>query len=167
MNSRARAWLVRKLQAATGRTAYPIVEDHCWIQASGIGSLQRPVLSAQATPVVPVAVAEGCPMSRPSPSPTIASDDGTARRRHPHRARRGRGTAWLVSDGSNDGYLCYWYAGAYGGHLVEQARAVDAPEAVAWGLTRTPRVRIRTADGPAWAGSAPRPEAFTHTWRAR
>lgn len=104
-------------------------------------------------------------MSRPSPSPTTVSD-GTARRRHPRRARRGRGTAWLVSDGSDSGYLCYWYAGAHDDHLVEQTRAADAQEAVAWGLTRTPRVRIRTTDGyPSWAGSAPRPEMFTRTWR--
>ena len=104
-------------------------------------------------------------MSRPSPSPTIVADS-SPRRRHPRRARRGRGTAWLVSDESSGDYLCYWYAGAYGDHLVEQARAADAPEAVAWGLARTPRVRIRTADGPAWAGSAPRPETFIRTWQA-
>lgn len=103
-------------------------------------------------------------MSRPSSSPTTVSA-APVRRRHPHRAQRGSGTVWLISDGSNDGgYLCYWYAGAYGGHLVEQARTADAPEAVTWGLTRTPRVRIRTPDGPAWAGSTAPPEAFSHTW---
>jgi hypothetical protein len=104
-------------------------------------------------------------MSRSAAHPAVDTDRRPGPR-GPRWARRGRGTAWLVFDGSNDGYLCYWYAGAYGGHLVEEARAADAPAAVAWGLARTPRVRIRNAGGPAWAGSAPRPDTFTRTWHA-
>jgi len=85
-------------------------------------------------------------------------------RRH-RRARYGDGTAWLVADRVECDYLCYWYTGTGGGHLVEHARAASAEEAVAWGRQRTPRVRIRTADArTSWAGTTPTPEGFAHAW---
>jgi hypothetical protein len=81
------------------------------------------------------------------------------------RARTGDGTAWLVVDRVKADYLCYWYAGPGGGELMEHARVANAPDAVAWGRLRTPRVRIRTADNcTAWAGTAPRPQGLNHTW---
>jgi cytidine deaminase len=87
-------------------------------------------------------------------------------RRHP-KSRRGDGTAWLVVDRRTGDYDCSWYAGADDGWLVEQARVASASDAVAWGLLRTPRVRIRTADARTfWAGTAPRPEGFSETWTA-
>jgi hypothetical protein len=99
---------------------------------------------------------------------TVLGQAHEARRRlkrPPRRSRRGGGTAWLVFDGSTGGYLCYWYAGTNDDHLLEQARAKDAPDAVAWGRLRTSRVRIRAVDRCTyWAGSAPRPDAFTRTW---
>ena len=67
--------------------------------------------------------------------------------RNRRTANRGEGTAWLVADRSNESVRCYWYAGASGGQLVEEADALSASAAVAWGLIRTPRVRIRTRDG--------------------
>ena len=83
-----------------------------------------------------------------------------------HRARPGEGTAWLVTDRPETaGCHCYWYTGPKDDHLVEHAHVTGAAEAVAWGRQRTPRVRIRTADGRAsWAGSAPRPAGIAHTW---
>jgi hypothetical protein len=85
--------------------------------------------------------------------------------RRPRRARPGDGTAWLVVDRLHGDYLCDWYASTNDGHLVEHARVASASDAVAWGRLRTTRVRIRTADGcTSWAGTAPRPEGFTHTW---
>ena len=83
-----------------------------------------------------------------------------------HRTpRHGDGTAWLVVDRLKGDYLCSWYTGTDGGHLVEDARLSNASEAVAWGRLRTSRVRIRTADACTyWAGTAPRPEGFSHTW---
>jgi hypothetical protein len=83
-----------------------------------------------------------------------------------HRRRRhGEGTAWLVADRLNCDYLCYWYAGTNDGHLIEQARAATAMDAVAWGRERTPRVRIRTdAARTYWAGTAPRPATFAESW---
>ena len=85
-------------------------------------------------------------------------------RRH-RTPRHGDGTAWLVADRLKGDYLCSWYTGTHGGHLVEDARVPTASEAVAWGRSRTSRVRIRTADARTyWAGTAPRPEGFSHTW---
>jgi hypothetical protein len=84
--------------------------------------------------------------------------------RHP-TPRYGDGTAWLVVDRQLGDYGCSWYAGANDDHLVEHGRAATAAEAVAWGRLRTTRVRIRAADSCTyWAGSAPRPAGFTHTW---
>ena len=81
------------------------------------------------------------------------------------RARAGDGTAWLVVDRLSGDYFCYWYASPNDGQLVEHARVASASVAVAWGRLRTTRVRIRTAEGcTSWAGTAPRPEGFTHTW---
>jgi hypothetical protein len=81
--------------------------------------------------------------------------------------RRGEGIAWLVADRMSESVDCYWYAGASGGQLVEQASADTAVDAVAWGRLRTPRVRIRTRDGQTqWAGTAPRPETYAVTWQS-
>jgi cytidine deaminase len=81
------------------------------------------------------------------------------------RARSGDGTAWLVVDSVNGDYLCYWYAGPGGGELMEHVRVANASDAVAWGRLRTSRVRIRTPDKcTSWAGTAPRPPGFNHTW---
>jgi hypothetical protein len=85
-------------------------------------------------------------------------------RRH-RQPRHGEGTAWLVVDRITGDYLCYWYTGTGDGHLVEQARAASAEEAVAWGRQRTPLVRIRTTDAATlWAGTGPRPEGFARSW---
>jgi hypothetical protein len=80
-------------------------------------------------------------------------------------ARHGDGTVWLVADRLIGDYLCYWYAGTNDGHLVDCTRLATASDAVAWGRLRTSRVRIRTADAcTRWAGTAPRPAGFNHTW---
>ena len=79
--------------------------------------------------------------------------------------QHGEGTAWLVLDMAKEDYSCSWYTGTNDGRLVEHARIPTASDAVAWGRSRTPRVRIRTADARTyWAGTAPRPEGFSHTW---
>jgi hypothetical protein len=81
------------------------------------------------------------------------------------RPRRGEGTAWLVEDNIGQDYICSWYFGPYDAHLAEQARLPTSADALAWGRERTARVRIRTAAARTyWAGSAPPPEGFTHTW---
>ena len=81
------------------------------------------------------------------------------------RPRYADGTAWLVVDRDKGDYLCYWYTGTGGGHLADQARAVSAEKAVAWGRARTSRVRIRTADARSyWAGTAPASEGSTDSW---
>ena len=81
------------------------------------------------------------------------------------RPRYGDGTVWLVVDQDKGDFLCYWYSGSGGDHLVDQAREPSAEEAIAWGHQRTPRVRIRTADARTyWAGTAPPPEGFAHRW---
>jgi hypothetical protein len=75
------------------------------------------------------------------------------------------GTAWLVVDRTRGDYLCYWYAGANDGYLIERARVANESDAVTWGRERTSRVRIRTMNGwTAWAGTAPMPEGITHRW---
>ena len=80
-------------------------------------------------------------------------------------ARPGEGTAWLVSDGVTDGYLCYWYAGTDDCELRESARVESAVDAVMWGRQRTPRVRIRTDEARTyWAGTQSAPVGFTHLW---
>lgn len=80
--------------------------------------------------------------------------------------KRGEGTAWLITDRSSSNVDCYWYSGASGGQLVEQASAASEIDAVAWGRVRTPRVRIRTRDGETqWAGTEPRPETFAASWQ--
>lgn len=77
----------------------------------------------------------------------------------------GDGTAWVVADRRNQDHFCYWYVGANDDRLVDHARIVGASAAVAWGRRRTSRVRIRTADARScWAGTAPRPDRFIHTW---
>ena len=77
----------------------------------------------------------------------------------------GEGTAWLAADRLRDDYFCCWYGGPNDARLLEQARAPNAAAAVAWGAHRTPRVRIRTNEGRTyWAGTAPRPAGFSHTW---
>lgn len=83
-----------------------------------------------------------------------------------HNASAGDGAAWLVADRREPaGFHCYWYTGPAEDHLVEQAHIAGATQAVAWGRSRTPRVRIRTADArSSWAGSAPRPAGIVHTW---
>jgi hypothetical protein len=82
-----------------------------------------------------------------------------------HATRRGEGTVWLVADRLSNIVHCYWYAGASGGQLVEQASAASAGDAVTWGRDRTPRVRIRTREGETeWAGTAPRPDTFAASW---
>jgi hypothetical protein len=82
-----------------------------------------------------------------------------------HEARRGEGTAWLVADGGRHDFVCYWYNGPSGDRLADHARVATAAEAVAWGRGRTPRVRIRMADGLTyWAGTATRPRTFSHSW---
>lgn len=79
--------------------------------------------------------------------------------------REGEGTAWLGADSVSDDYLCFWYFGPNDGRLAEQARVPTEALAVAWGRARTTRVRIRTGAGRTfWAGTARRPEGFTHTW---
>jgi hypothetical protein len=85
------------------------------------------------------------------------------RRNHP--PSHGDGTAWLVADRARQDYLCYWFVGSHSDRLAERARAATAPKAVAWGQARTSRVRIFTGDSRTyWAGTAPRPEGFDHTW---
>jgi len=85
-------------------------------------------------------------------------------RRH-RRPRHGDGTASLVADRAKGDYLCYWYTGTGDARLVEHARAASAEDAIAWGRDRTARVRIRTAEARTyWAGTAPTPEGFAHTW---
>ena len=80
-------------------------------------------------------------------------------------ARHGEGTAWIIADFERGDYLCYWYAGRYDSQLAEHARVATDTEAVAWGRTRTSRVRIRMTDALTyWAGTTPRPAAFSHTW---
>lgn len=84
-----------------------------------------------------------------------------------HTPQRGDGTVWLGADRHRGDYLCSWYAGLNDDHLVEQARAADASDAVSWGLRRTGRVRIRTTEAHTyWAGTASRPEGFSDTWSA-
>lgn len=79
--------------------------------------------------------------------------------------QHGDGTACLVVDRSNGGQLCYCYDGTNDGHPVERARVAGAADAVAWGRLRSPSVRIRTGDSRTyWAGTAPRPGGFDHTW---
>lgn len=83
------------------------------------------------------------------------------------RAEPGEGSVWLVLDRSTGGYVCYWYAGANEGRMVEQARAASAADAVAWGRERSPRVRIRTDDArSSWAGAGPTPDGYELTWSA-
>ena len=83
-----------------------------------------------------------------------------------HKTHTGEGTAWLVADGAEpSGFNCYWYVGPAEDHLVEHAHVSNATAAVAWGRTRTPRVRIRTSDRrSSWAGTAPPPAGITLTW---
>jgi hypothetical protein len=83
-----------------------------------------------------------------------------------HRSpEHGEGTAWLALDRAQENYSCSWYTGTNDDRLVEHARIPTASDAVAWGRSRTPRVRIRTADACTyWAGTAPRPAGFSHTW---
>jgi hypothetical protein len=82
-----------------------------------------------------------------------------------HPPSRGDGTAWLVEDNVRHDYICSWYAGPNDAHLAEHARVATSADALAWGRDRTTRVRIRTAAARTyWAGSAPRPEGFSHTW---
>lgn len=81
------------------------------------------------------------------------------------RARLGDGSASLVVDRRHADYRCYWYGGRADDQLIETGRAANASDAVAWGRHRTPRVRIRTPNGrTSWAGTAPRPQGFNHTW---
>ena len=84
-----------------------------------------------------------------------------ARNRIPNR---GEGTAWLLEDNDRGDYICSWYAGPSDGRLAESARVPTSADALAWGRDRTTRVRIRTASRTYWAGSAPRPDGFAHTW---
>ncbi len=84
------------------------------------------------------------------------------RNRKPHY---GDGTAWLVADRARGDFSCGWYVGPSGDRLADHGRAGTAMEAVEWGRVRTTRVRIRTVDACSyWAGTAPRPDGFTHTW---
>jgi hypothetical protein len=77
----------------------------------------------------------------------------------------GEGTAWLLEDDARQDYICSWYFGPYDAYLGEQVRLPTSAAALTWGRDRTTRVRIRTAAARTyWAGSAPRPEGFTHTW---
>jgi len=83
-----------------------------------------------------------------------------------HTARTGDGTAWLVADGAApSGFHCYWYTGPAEDHMVEHAHVSTENAAVAWGRTRTPRVRIRTPDRrSSWAGTAAQPAGIALTW---
>ena len=77
---------------------------------------------------------------------------------------RGCGTVWLLEDRERGDYICAWYAGPSDGRLAERTRVATSADALAWGRERTSRVRIRSASRTYWAGSAPRPEGFAHTW---
>jgi hypothetical protein len=79
--------------------------------------------------------------------------------------RHGDGTVWLTADRARGGFICGWYVGPGSDRLAERARAGTEAKAVAWGSARTTRVRIRTADACSyWAGTAPKPDGFTHAW---
>lgn len=83
----------------------------------------------------------------------------------PHARRSGEGTAWLVADGADGEYLCYWYTGRSGDNLEERARVTTATLAVGWARVRTSQVRIRMPDHRTyWAGAAPTPPGFAGTW---
>jgi hypothetical protein len=79
----------------------------------------------------------------------------------------GQGTAWLLEDNQRGDYICSWYAGPNDGHLAEHARVATSADALAWGRDRTTRVRIRSGSRTYWAGSAPRPDGFPHSWPER
>ena len=80
-------------------------------------------------------------------------------------ARQGDGTVWLVADRRDGRYGCYWYTGPNDGRLAEHAHVADVTSAVAWGRTRTSRVRIRDVAGRSvWAGTGPRPAGLHHDW---
>lgn len=93
--------------------------------------------------------------------------DRTARRSRRTRVRphTGQGQAWLVADTTAPGFRCYWFGSGADATLWERGRTASAREAVAWGLSRTGRVRIRATDGTtAWAGTATRPAGVGPTW---
>jgi hypothetical protein len=81
------------------------------------------------------------------------------------RRERSAGTAWLVADQARHDFLCFLFGGPSDGRLRESTRQPTAPAAVAWGRSRTPRVRIRTPSGRTfWAGTAPKPDGISFTW---
>jgi hypothetical protein len=83
------------------------------------------------------------------------------------RRKRDEGTAWLVFDAGTDlfKYQCFWFAGPGGDQLVGQARARTDGRAVAWGLERTPQVRIRLPSHQTyWAGTARCPVTLAGRW---
>jgi hypothetical protein len=93
---------------------------------------------------------------------------GTTMTKDRHLPFDAEGTVWLVADRARGDFDCYWYVGRAGDRLGDEARAETAEDTVAWGRTRTIRVRIRTADGCSeWAGSAPRPHGISRTWAVR
>ena len=81
------------------------------------------------------------------------------------RARRDRGTVWLVADRLRGDYACYRYVGRNGDHLAESARQDTTAHALEWGRARAGRVRIRTTEARTyWAGTAPRPDGLSYSW---
>ena len=96
------------------------------------------------------------PYRRPGEGGTI--DD--IARRNTVKARPGSPSTWQRKTTAAPGT-----PGPTTAACVEHARIPTASDAVAWGRSRTPRVRIRTADiRMSRAGTAPRPEGFSHTW---
>jgi hypothetical protein len=83
-------------------------------------------------------------------------------------ARKTRdGTVWLVFDAGDElyRYQCYWFGGPSGDRVLEHDRVATDVQAVAWGMDRATRIRIRLPDHQTyWAGSAPNPGGFAGTW---
>ena len=79
------------------------------------------------------------------------------------RPRVGISLTWLVAEKVAPGYCCDWYGGRADSTLGEFGQTVSAREPMAWGLSRTGRVRIRDADGTR-AGTGARLADIDLTW---